>query len=71
MINLDNFAILALTYCVIREVIFWFTTQKLLNKLMSRSFYEYQLGKNLGKVEEGPKKEYDEEEPEDMARFIV
>lgn len=41
-----------LIYSVLREVVFWVTTHRLLNKLMSRSFHEYQMGNNVGKIED-------------------
>ena len=32
-----------LAYTVLRELIFWHQTQKLINKLMSRNFYDYKV----------------------------
>jgi hypothetical protein len=51
-----------------RELVFLFTTQKLVNKLMSRSFYDYQQAVKVGsdkKSEPKPGK-IDDDEPEDL-----
>jgi hypothetical protein len=42
--------IVLLMYCLLREVVFWFNTQKLLNKLMSRSYFYFKTTQNLGKL---------------------
>jgi len=36
-----------LAFIVAREVIFWTATHKLLNKLMSRSYHEYEMAKTV------------------------
>ena len=40
-----------LSYCLIREAIYIYTTQTLVNKIMSRNYGEYQLSKNPAKIE--------------------
>jgi hypothetical protein len=40
-------------YILFREIFFLYSTQKLINKIMSRSFFDYQQGLRVGKTEEG------------------
>lgn len=35
-------------YTVIREIFYWITTQRLINKLMSRNYFEYQQANHVG-----------------------
>ena len=39
-----------LIYTLIREIVFWYASQKLLNKLMSRNYHEYQVGEAVTKT---------------------
>lgn len=54
-----------IAYCFIRECIFVYYTHRLLNKLMSRNYYEYQLAEQVGKA---PKKA--ESQPEIKEELI-
>lgn len=40
--------VLVLAYCLLREVFFIYSQQKLVNKLMSRSYHEYESANRLG-----------------------
>ena len=54
-------------YILAREVFFMYSTNKLVNKIMSHSFYDYQRSLTVGKPE--PKKDQipnDEDPPEDI-----
>lgn len=62
-----NYVILGLIgFIVIREWMFQYSTHKLLNKLMSRSYHEYQVASAMGQEKkfEAPKEEMDY--PEDI-----
>lgn len=50
----DKIILILIAYCIIREVIFLYTVHKLVNKVMSGSFYEYQQAKAVGKKREDP-----------------
>lgn len=54
-----------------REVWFHYATNRLLDKLMSRNYYDYQVSSKAGKIEEPPKPfKLDDEEPEeDLGRI--
>ncbi len=43
-----------IAYCLVRECIYLYTTHKLVNKIMSRSFHEYQIANNSGKIVKKP-----------------
>lgn len=60
-------------YCIIREMFFWYNHQVLLNKLMSRTYYDFQLSEKVGKVEDKtpPKMAVDDGLEEDMAQFSI
>lgn len=45
---------LLLVFCCIREVVYYLNTQKLINKLMSRNYYDYRVTENLTKEKESP-----------------
>lgn len=56
-----------LTYCALREVYFIYSTQTLMNKLMSRNYHEFQMSEKAGKIERPtPKFIQDDSEPEDL-----
>ena len=56
-----------LCYLIVRECFYIYSTNKLLDKLMSRNYNEYQYTKNLGKaLEPSPKIKVQEEIPEDL-----
>lgn len=59
-----------LAFIVIREVIFQVSLQRLVNKLMSRSFYEYQTAKSVGKLEESKSAPTDSEDYGERAREV-
>jgi hypothetical protein len=42
-------------YCVAREIVFFCVTQRLVNKIMSRSYHEFKLAENVGKIRENPR----------------
>lgn len=52
-------------YIFVREVFFLYSTQKFVNKIMSRSYYEYQQSKQIEPVQP-PVRKFDNDEPEDL-----
>lgn len=48
---MDNVTLLVIGLWLLREVYHTWNTHKLLNKLMSRSYYDFQLAENSGKLE--------------------
>lgn len=46
---MDYIIPIVLIYSAAREIIFIVTVNKLVNKLMSRSYHEYQLAESVGK----------------------
>lgn len=40
--------LISMAYCVVREVYFMWQTNKLLNKLMSRNYYDFQVSDQVG-----------------------
>lgn len=61
--------IVLFVYTLIREVVFWYNTQKLLNKIMSRNYHEYTSAQEIYKPKDGVMMEqgYDQSEETDMA----
>lgn len=52
--NPDFIIAILLGYLLIRELVFHFSTQRLINKLMSRNYGEYQLAEAYGKKRNEP-----------------
>lgn len=44
-----------LLFILVREMLFLYSTHKLLNKLMSRNYWEYQTSQRIGKIHPAPK----------------
>lgn len=51
---MDSVTLLVATLWMLREVFHAWNTHKLLNKLMSRSYYDFQLAENSGKLDKTP-----------------
>jgi hypothetical protein len=47
----DHILYALLAYCVVRELIFIYTVQKLVNKLMSRNYYDFKVSENAGTID--------------------
>lgn len=56
-------------YTLAREVIFWVTTQRLINKIMSRNYHEFQMAEKASKLEETPPSRSDLDPNEDFGRL--
>jgi hypothetical protein len=65
---MEHYVIVSLlTYLIVREAIFLYSTNKLVNKLMSRDYHSYQMSEKVGKLEAPkPPKEEDLSLAEDM-----
>ena len=62
----QNYIITALlVYTILREILFIFQLNRLVNKLMSRNYQDYQLGNNVTKEKKKVAKRT-EEIPEDL-----
>ena len=58
---------LLLAYIVIRELVFLYSTHKLLNKLMSHNFHDYTQSLTLAKeAPQAPQIKIDDDEQEDL-----
>jgi len=53
MTNESTIIIGLLAYILCRECFFLYSTQKLVNKIMCKSFYDYQQANRVGKTQEG------------------
>lgn len=58
-------------YAIVREIIFYITFQKLVNKLMSRNFYEYNQSLDVNKPRTGKKVELKESEGPDELGILT
>ncbi len=58
-------------YCLVRECIYLYTTHKLVNKIMSRSFHEYQLANKAGKIEKTKVTSVDNTPDEDLGILAI
>lgn len=69
MAELDKYLAILVAYILGREAFFYYQTHKLINKLMSRNYWEYERAKNPEPENVKPNQVNDEplEEPE----FIV
>lgn len=57
-----------ITYILIRETTFIYSTHKMVNKIMSRSFHDYEFSKNVSKtLNSDQTKKIQEEMPEDLS----
>lgn len=45
-----GYVLILISYCLIREVFFMIHTQKLVNKIMSKNYYDFQISKEAGKI---------------------
>jgi len=62
----DKIAVALLIYCMVREVFFVYTINKLVNKVMSRNYHEYRVANELTIPEpKTPLEEY----PEDLGQL--
>lgn len=55
-----------LIYCLVREVFFIYSINKLTNKIMSKNYYDYEISGKLGKHEKEKQKEKEIDRPEDL-----
>lgn len=62
---MDSLVIGLIVYCVVRELFFLYSTHKLINKILSRSYYEYKMAEN-GPTHEPATYKGPVEEPEDL-----
>ena len=46
----NNLIYFLIVYCLIREMFYTYTTHKLLNKIMSRNYHDYEFSKNVDKT---------------------
>lgn len=62
-----NFIVVSLlVYCLAREFFYQWSMQKLLNKFMSRNYYDYKISEDVGKMSQGLKIKEEDEIPEDL-----
>lgn len=62
---MDSLVVGLIAYCLIREIFFLYSTQKLLNKLMSRNYNDY-TSANKTSTDDKATYKAPEEEPEDL-----
>lgn len=68
---MERFVIVALfAYLLIRELIFIYTTNKLINKLMSRDYHAYQMSQNVGKLDTPKPKQEEDSLAEDLNTML-
>lgn len=59
--------VVLLSYTIVREIMFAYQTNKLINKLMSRNYYDYKITEQSTKpVEDKIHQKIEDDEPEDM-----
>lgn len=59
-------------YIILREVVFMTTIQKMINKIMSRNYHEFQVADRLNNQPKGfTLKEEDQSEPEDLNSITI
>lgn len=64
---LANIVIIALVvWAIFREVVFLYSLNKLVNKIMAGSYREYKLTENIGKAKESVSMRATEDFPEDL-----
>lgn len=63
---MNSLVVLILTLWGVRELYFLYSTHKLLNKLMSRNYFEYQTASGLGASKESPATNRSEDMEEDF-----
>ena len=62
---MDSLVVGLIVYCLLREVFFLYSTQKLINKIMSRDYNTYKMAES-GPSHEPATYKGIEEEPEDL-----
>lgn len=68
--DLGIVVICLLIYSLLRECLFHYERQKLINKLMSRNYHEYTVAKSVGKLEKTKAGRDDEGLPEDFNQLV-
>lgn len=55
-----------IAYCVVREFFFMYTVNKLVDKVMSRSYYDYKVSTEVGKQKPEQKFQLPPDDAEDL-----